>query len=120
LKLHKIANNNLSQGYDYKGLGGVYLQQNRLKEAESSYKSALELYKNAKNVPSQGNALNRLGHIYLKRSQLKEAKGMFEKALKIHEQVGAKGWEKEDREYIDQISSQLKKDVKSRNISSVH
>ena len=120
LELHKLVKVAVDQGNDYRGLGDVYLQQNKLKEAESSYKSALELYKNAKNVPSQGNALNRLGHIYLKRSQLKEAKGMFEKALKIHEQVGAKGWEKEDREYIDQISSQLKKDVKSRNIYSVH
>jgi len=54
------------------------------------------------------------------KSQLKEAKCMFEKALEIHEHIQAKGWEQEDKEYLNQISSLLIKDVKSRNISVLH
>jgi tetratricopeptide (TPR) repeat protein len=114
LELHKAVNAIVDQGNDHRGLGDVYLQQKKLNKAETSYKSALELYKNANNVPSQGNALNRLGHVYLMKSQLREAKDMFEKALKIHKQIQAKGWEQEDKEYLDQISSQLAKGVRRR------
>ena len=42
-------------------------------------------------------------------SQLVKAKGMFEKALEIHEQIQAKGWQEEDREYLSQILVQLEK-----------
>ena len=109
LELHRLVRATVDQGNDERGLGDVYLHQNKLDQAESSYKNALELYKNANNIPSQGNALNRLGHVYLMGSQLVKAKGMFEKALEIHEQIQAKGWQEEDREYLSQILVQLEK-----------
>lgn len=105
LDLHKMVRATMDQGNDYRGLGDIYLYQNQLDKAESSYETALKQYQDADNLPSQGNALNRLGHIYLKKSRLKEAKGMFEKALEIHTQVQAKGWEEEDKEYLNWISS---------------
>ena len=119
LHLHKMVRAIMDQGNDYRGLGDVYLHQNRINEAESSYTNALKQYKDADNIPSQGNALNRLGHAYLKKSQLKEAKIMFEKALEIHKQVQAGGWEEEDKEYLEQISSMLEdsdiSSIKSHN-----
>ena len=115
LNLHKMVRATMDQGNDYRGLGDVYLHQNKINEAESSYKNAFNQYEGARNIPSQGNALNRLGHTYLKKSQLKEAKDMFEKALEIHEQVKAKGWEDDDRKYLEQILSMLK----DKNIASI-
>jgi tetratricopeptide (TPR) repeat protein len=110
LDLHQMVKATMDQGNDYRGLGDVYLFQNKLDNAECSYKNALQKYKDANNIPSQGNALNRLGHVYLRRSQLEEAKDMYEKALEIHRQVQAKGWEEEDKEYLDLISSNLSED----------
>ena len=115
LDLHKMVRANMDQGNDYRGLGDVYLHQNKINEAESSYKNALKQYEEAGNIPSQGNALNKLGHTYLRKSQFKEAKNMFEKALEIHEQVKAHGWEEEDKEYLEWITSKLE----DRNISSI-
>ena len=107
LYLHKMVRATMNQGNDYRGLGDIYIHQNKINEAASSYKNALKQYEDANNIPSQGNALNRLGHTYLKQSQLKEAKNMFEKALVIHEQVQAKGWKEEDKEYLEWIASKL-------------
>jgi tetratricopeptide (TPR) repeat protein len=107
LGLHQMVKATMDQGNDYRGLGDIYMSQNELHNAESSYKNALQQYKDANNIPSQGNALNRLGHVYLRKSQFEEAQDMYEKALEIHKQVQAKGWEEEDREYLNLISSIL-------------
>ncbi|KAN0127677.1 hypothetical protein V8E53_014517, partial [Lactarius tabidus] len=77
-------NSILGQANVHQQFGYINISQGKLKEAESSFKKALELSTMAKNSHAQGLALSELGHLYMTRGQLHDAKEMLEKAIESH------------------------------------
>jgi tetratricopeptide (TPR) repeat protein len=66
-------------------LGAVYLQQNKLAEAEESWKKAVEAAHTGFDNRSEVDSLSNLGLLYLRRGQLNDSKSMLDKALSLSE-----------------------------------
>ena len=64
----------------------MYLQQDKLEEAQSSFEQALELYQAAHSVLGEENSLQKLGKLHLKNGNLTQAEEYLNAALRLHHQ----------------------------------
>ncbi|KAG6906675.1 hypothetical protein DXG01_012655, partial [Tephrocybe rancida] len=68
-------------------LGGVYMRQNKLAEAEASFEHAAELHQQAHDVLGEANDISNLGEVYMQQNKLAEAEASFEHAAELHQQA---------------------------------
>ncbi|KAG6808476.1 hypothetical protein H0H92_004010 [Tricholoma furcatifolium] len=68
-------------------LGNVYAYQDRLDEAETSYKYAAELHQQAHDLLGEAYDLKGLGDIFLRKNKLDAAEGSYKQAAKLHQEA---------------------------------
>ncbi|KAG6906798.1 hypothetical protein DXG01_012045 [Tephrocybe rancida] len=68
-------------------LGEVYMQQDKLDEAEASFECAIELHQQAHNVLGEAYNFQNLGVVYMRQGKLDEAEASFEHAMELHKQA---------------------------------
>ncbi|KAG6914744.1 hypothetical protein DXG01_015655, partial [Tephrocybe rancida] len=68
-------------------LGGVYLYQDKLAEAEASFEQAADLHQQAHDVLGEANDVQGLGEVYMRQDKLAEAEASFEHAADLHRQA---------------------------------
>ena len=68
-------------------VGEVYLQRNKLDEAEASFKRAAELHRQVYDVLGEANDVRNLGEVHLRRDKLDEAEASFKRAAELHRQA---------------------------------
>ena len=68
-------------------LGRLYLQTDRLREAESEYLSALPIYREIEDRLGEANTRQVLGDLYVRTSRLREAESDYQSALLIYREI---------------------------------
>ncbi|KAJ5100914.1 hypothetical protein N7456_006966 [Penicillium angulare] len=88
LNTRQIADNTAVLG-GFQGLGNLYSDQGKLKEAEEMYQRALAGYEKAlgPDHASTLNTVNNLGNLYSDQGKLKEAEEMYQRALAGYEKA---------------------------------
>lgn len=78
------------RGNLFTNLGLVYKNLNKLPEAESYHRKAMELYRNAGMKQSEANSMGNLGAVLQTQGKAKEAEALFFGSLVLNKEIGNK------------------------------